>query len=58
MHSDRLRNQAFDFCEHRAFLIGAVERLRPNDLPSDKAGINQLSYLALNRPQRYIRVAR
>ena len=57
MHSDRLCDQAFDLREDRAFLIGAVQRLCPHHLSSHKARINQLPYLALNRPECYFRPA-
>jgi hypothetical protein len=51
MHADGLGNQTLNFCEDRALLIGAVKRLRTNRFPSDKACVNQLSYLALHRPK-------
>jgi hypothetical protein len=57
MHSDSFSHQAFDLGEDRALLIGAVKRPAPDNLPTDKPGINQLSYLALNRSESYIGAA-
>jgi hypothetical protein len=55
MHSYGFCDQPFDLLKDRTILVGAVERLCPNNLPNHKAGINQLSYLALNGTECYLR---
>ena len=49
MHANRFGNQALDLPEDWALSVGAIESLRPNGLPADKASFDQLSYLALDR---------
>jgi hypothetical protein len=57
MHSDCLGDQIFDLRKDRTLLIGAVERLSPYDLSRNEPSINQLSYLALDRPESYVGIA-